>query len=343
MICRSYGARSRALKLTTRRDLTSRLGIAITLLFTLLTDHASAEPSVIERENARTLMDQGDELRTAGNLWGALERFRAADAIMHVPTTGLELARVQAQLLQLIEARSTALAVTKLEPAADEPKVYTEARKAAEVLADELITHIPDVAVRVEPAVANMRVAIDGISLPQTQHPLPYKLNPGSHTLVVEAPGYEQHSEQFSLADSQHAELGVVLSKSKIHVPVDLKTAPIDDGSAGRTRGYIGLIAGGVILAGGVTAGIISANKTSSIRKRCGGYACSAEERSDLESAYRWANIANVGIPVGVIGIGYGVFELLTHRTHERKPRASAGLQWDLDLAQPGALVRGVW
>ncbi|HTU62558.1 MAG TPA: hypothetical protein VMF89_29055, partial [Polyangiales bacterium] len=69
---------------------------------------AAAEPGASERETARALMTEGDKLRAAGDLRAALTRYQAAHAIVHAPTTGLDLARVQAQLGLLVEARSTA-------------------------------------------------------------------------------------------------------------------------------------------------------------------------------------------------------------------------------------------
>ena len=64
-----------------------------------------AAPSPAERETARSLMVDGDRLRSAGDLQSALARYQAAHAIMNVPTTGLALAETQAALGLLVEAR----------------------------------------------------------------------------------------------------------------------------------------------------------------------------------------------------------------------------------------------
>jgi len=327
--------------------------VAVVLSWSLCAARVAAAPTAAERETARALMDEGDELHDAGDLWGALERFHAADAIMHVPTTGLELARIQAQLLQLVEARATALEVASSAATPHEPKAFTAARKSATALAAELAPRVPDVTIKVEPQVADMRVSIDGTTLPRLPRPLPFKLNPGSHMLVVEAPGYETSTQQLSLADSQHATLDVVLKPHVSEAPVPPRaielaalSAPAadqgaDTGAAGRTRGYIALIAGGAVLAGGITSGILSATQTSRIRERCGGYSCSPEQRSDVVGAYTLANVANVTIPLGVLGIAYGLFELFTHPVPTRDARVSAGLEWSLRLEQPGISVRG--
>src|SRR5271157_3775010 len=53
---------------------------------------ASAQVSAADRETARSMMQEGRDLRDKGDLKGALQRFKAADDIMHVPTTSLEVA-----------------------------------------------------------------------------------------------------------------------------------------------------------------------------------------------------------------------------------------------------------
>ena len=68
---------------------------------------AHADPNAADRETARELMQQGRDLRDKNDLKGALQRFKAADDIMHVPTTALPLAQVQADLGLLVEARDT--------------------------------------------------------------------------------------------------------------------------------------------------------------------------------------------------------------------------------------------
>ncbi|HEX4448937.1 MAG TPA: hypothetical protein VH044_19485, partial [Polyangiaceae bacterium] len=82
---------------------------------------AGAQPSAADRETARSMMQEGRDLREKGDLKGALQRFKAADDIMHVPTTSLEVARTQVSLGLLVEALDTIANIHKVPPAADEP------------------------------------------------------------------------------------------------------------------------------------------------------------------------------------------------------------------------------
>src|SRR4051794_16154924 len=79
---------------------------------------AFATPSASERETARSLMQDGDRLLSSGDPMNALKCYQAAHAIMHVPTTGVAVAKTQAEVGQLVEARSSALDVLSI-PTAD--------------------------------------------------------------------------------------------------------------------------------------------------------------------------------------------------------------------------------
>ena len=173
--------------------------------------HAAAQPSPPERETARALMAEGDRLRASGDLRAAMTRYQAAHAIVHAPTTGLDLARVQAQLGLLVEARSTASEVMHHPAAPNEPPVFGEARKQAVALANELESRVPSVRVEVHPADAPFTVSVDGVALPQQIGGLPYKVNPGQHSVRVEAPGYVTANRQVAVNDGETQAVSVEL------------------------------------------------------------------------------------------------------------------------------------
>lgn len=291
---------------------------------------ALAQPTASDAETARSYMDEADRLREAGDLWGALERYQAADQLMHVPTTGLDVAKTQAALLQLAEARATALAVAHTPAQRGEPKVFDAARTQAAELSVALAPRIPDVALSVEPASAEAVVNIDGRPVPRISRDLPYKLNPGRHLLIVEAPGFEAKQEQLSLAEGQHAEVAVTLERAAVSgksAPVAARQpsprAPepvIIEGNAGRTRAYIGFAAGGALLITGAVTGITSLVKAADVRSGCRNDVCPESARADVASADVLGTIANIALPLGVIGVGYGVVELLLSGSSERAP-----------------------
>ena len=178
---------------------------------------ARAAPSAAERDTARALMDDGDRLLANAKLPEALERYRAAHAIMHVPTTGVDLARVQARLGLLVEARATAMEVVNLPPAeADlnaEPEVYQRARAAAVQLVRELEPRVPSLRTRVTPEHSSYQLRIDGVSLPVEAHAAPFRTNPGSHTLRAEASGFAPEQREVLLAEGQTLSVTLALAR----------------------------------------------------------------------------------------------------------------------------------
>ncbi len=129
----------------------SRIG-AITLAACLAIAAPAFAQSAADRETARSLMDQGDDLRSKGDLKAALQRFQAATEIMHVPTTAIEVARTQASLGLLVEARDTLAQIMSSVPARGEPPQFRDARLEAQKLDASLEPRVPTVTVTVSGA-----------------------------------------------------------------------------------------------------------------------------------------------------------------------------------------------
>src|SRR2546425_4050542 len=123
--------------------------LALLLSFPVL---AHAEPTAADRETARALMKQGVAARDSGDLKGALKNFEAADAIMHVPSTGFEVAKTRAALGMLIEARDVALSIARAPAQPGEPSPFAEARNASQKLSDDLEGRIPSIKLSVKAA-----------------------------------------------------------------------------------------------------------------------------------------------------------------------------------------------
>jgi hypothetical protein len=278
---------------------------------------ARAEPSASERETARGAMDEGDRLRAAGDLQAALTNYRAADEIMHVPTTGIEVARTLTQLGLLVEARSAAIDTAHLPLGASEPAVFTEARRDATALAAELEPRIPSIATQVQPKTAAYSLNIDRVELPSQARSLPFRTNPGEHVVSVKAPGFATVTKQFTLAEAERRILAIELKASPVPPVAQPALAHSsadeinDSGHAARMRGYIGLGAGGAVFLAGAVSGIVSIVQTHDLKPQCQA-GCPAAARGKLDSANALANVANVAIPLGLIGIAYGVYELVT-------------------------------
>src|SRR5262245_57704116 len=118
-----------------------RIGAWLVLLtFALVCSSAYAqrEPSESDKVTARSLMDRGDKYVEEGKLDAALKAYKAADDIMKVPTTGLELGRTQIKVGQLVEATNTLQRVIQHPVRADESNAFRQARDEARQLSATL-------------------------------------------------------------------------------------------------------------------------------------------------------------------------------------------------------------
>src|SRR5262249_51176615 len=147
---------------------TSRVAALVAIL-SLQASVARAEPTAAEKETARGLMAEGRTLRENGDDRGALRYFQAADAIMHVPTTALEVARTQIALGPYLEARESLRHVKLGVVKADDPVPFREARVVAESLDAELDKLIGAITIEVKGAApgAKVTVQVDDVVVPE--------------------------------------------------------------------------------------------------------------------------------------------------------------------------------
>lgn len=325
-----------------------------TALITATAMASAAEPSLSDRETAHALMDEGDAKRDAKDLQGALKAYEAADAIMHVPTTAIEVARTQVALGQLLEARETLARLARSPAKPGEPAPFTAARKQADALYAELGAKIPSVAVELvgrERAQAQaVEVAVDGQSVPPEAANVPRKVNPGKHVVVVRAGGAER-TEEVMVAEGEARTITVDLASLDRPSETPTKTAWGAEASSSDNVLPKALIYGGFATAAvgigiGTVTGLMSLSKVSSTTDGCeplgdGGYRCDPSKQGDIDSARTLGNVSTVAFIVGAAGVGAGVVGLILNKgsraeaapgtsTAPRKPhvQADVGPTW---------------
>ena len=312
---------------------------AVVLACALLVPAAAHAQSAADREAARGLMEDGDQKREKGDLKGALDAFGKADAIMHVPTTGLEVARVQVALGKLIEARETLARVAKTPPAAKEPPPFKDARKQADALDKDLATRIPTVAVTVSGADV-FSVTIDGESAPNPE--TPRKTNPGRHTIVAKGGG-NTTSQDVTLAERDAKTVPIELKAAVATVedpappPKNGWEAKKDGDSGGGSKGlmYAGFGIGAVgIVVGGIT-GILSITKVNSVKQDCPGGVCPASRQADIDSAKTLGTVSTVAFVIGGVGVAMGVIGLVTSKPPAKPDKDKDKVDKDARTVEP--------
>jgi hypothetical protein len=285
---------------------------------------ALADPTAAERENARNLMDQGDTKRDKGDLHGALKAFEAADAIMHVPTTGLEVARTQVQLGMLVEARETVGRVIRIPTRPNEPAPFVAARKAADQLATDLDKRIPTVtlAVTADPS-QPPQATIDGETIAALD--VPRKVNPGKHVIVVKSGAIEKR-EEVHLSEREQKTVSFDLKPKVVEQP---PPPPPAGGDLGKPLMYGGFALAVVGIGVGSVTGLMSISKVNDVKKDCSGDKCPPERQGDIDSARSLGTISTIAFIAGGVGVGVGIAGLiLSNKSGSERPQgtsASAG------------------
>ncbi|WP_437639264.1 hypothetical protein [Sorangium sp. So ce854] len=291
-------------------------GIALAVLSMAVALPAWAEPTAADRQTARTLLIEGRKKRDAGDVAGARQDFQAAHALMRVPTTGLDLARADAALGRLIEARETAYEVVHLPLGKEEPPAFTHARAAAAAMVEQLDARIPSLVLRVEGAPLDaIEARVDGQPIPRAALPYPRKLNPGRHEVVVAAAGFRTERREVVLKEAERAPVDVRIALVPGE-PAPPEPAggqpPSGDASPAEPRAPVPLwawAAGGVGLAalgGSVAFAVDHAAARDRVEEDCPGSVCD-RRLHDFESMEalraRWNRSLGLSLTLGAVGL----------------------------------------
>jgi len=307
---------------------------------------AAQQPSASDKETARALMDTGDEKMDARDFPAALKAYQAADSMMHLPMTGIAVARAQAAAGQLLEARETALAVSRLPVQPGETQAYVRARAEATALAEKLVGRIASVQVVLDHPPADVAISVDGTGLVPAAATLPRKVNPGTHVIVASAPGFQPARAEVNAAEGAAllVPLSLVPGSGARPGPTAPTTTPTPPAPAARHLSplvYLGFGVGGAGIFTAAITGAISLQKTSALKRKCPHGTCPSDQHDALASANTLANVADVGIALGVAGVAVGVVGVILSRGRDRAPAPAASIE---PLVGPGAVgVRGAF
>jgi hypothetical protein len=303
----------------------------IVIVGCLLASPALAAPTAADRESARALMDQGRSAEQKGDHKAALAAYKGADAIMHVPITGVAVAKSYVALGQLVEARDQALTVSRLPVEGKEPPVMVAARKEADELASSLGPRIPTLTITVKiPATFKPDVTVDDVVVPYDALVAPRRLNPGHHVIIAKAASVERKAEiDLAERDAKTVTLEfpndlkgpVVVAKTetKPAEPEKKKTKTLISPLV-----WIGIgVAGVGAITGGIT-GAISLSSVSTAKEGCRDSLCPPETHGDLDSAQTTATISNIAFVVAGVGAATAVVGLILGGKRVEEPAPAA-------------------
>lgn len=199
-----------------------------------------AQVSDADRNAARDLYVEGVALQKAGKYQEALDRFQRSLAVYPVaPTTAYHMAQCKEALGQLVEASEQLRLVrdTPLPPGASQ--AFNEAKNDAATELTQLEARIPKVKIEILPAgLQGLVVTIDGAQMPTALLGVPRPINPGSHRIVAQAPGYTPGQQQVDVRERQSPPPEVSITLQPGSGGVQYTNTPPNTGGTGGTTTY---------------------------------------------------------------------------------------------------------
>jgi hypothetical protein len=234
---------------------------------------ASAQGSDADRTAARALAREGRAALDRRDFATAADRLQRAEALAHAPTIALDLARAQVGLGRWLAARDTYARIVHEGVLAGAPPAARKAVADAQTEGSVLETRIPLMVIQVQgPGAVAAKGTLDGAPLPSGSHSVYRLVDPGTHTVRVDADGFapaqtsvtmpEHHSEivtltlDHPLAPAASSKLAIPASV----VPPPPDEAPLPPAHESNVRGTVGFVlidvgAAGLVV-GAVAAGI---------------------------------------------------------------------------------------
>jgi hypothetical protein len=302
-----------------------------------------ADPTAADKETARRLMTEGRTYRKAGDSKSALKSFQAADDIMHVPTTALEVGRTEVELGQLVEARDTLLAIARLPAAPKEPRAFVEARATAKTLAGELEGRIPSIKLTIQgvPADGVVTVQVDDVPIPAAALGVPRAVDPGHHVIsgslgAGSAGGTAPHTTAVDLTEGETKEVTLDMAAPLVSDEAPAAKPPSAPTDTWRLVSYVGFGVGGAALLVGSITGIVAISDLSSAKKMgCVGNQCPPSADGELNTAGTFATVSTVGFVLAAAGVGAGAVGFILSRHHEKAAAATPASPSATPLDEP--------
>lgn len=204
------------------------------------------------------------------------------------------------------------------------------------------------------------QVSIDDKPLARAEWAIPFAVDPGQHTITVQAQGYKTRTESVTITGTGETRVTVGALEKEEAAPVEAapapapapepqepKTAPEPVAEAPAAHGgsrTLGWIVGGVgVVALGVGAGFgfDALALKGRADSHCPNRQCDAAGLADISSAKTVATVSTVGLAVGVVGVGAGAWLLLRSSSSSNAARASVAPFVAADRA--GIAVQGAW
>lgn len=339
----------------------ARVAVAAACLLTpaLVTGPLQAQGASVEsatpeqKKAAQKAFEKGMAAQKKKQPEEALAAFR--DSYNHVasPNSHLMVARALAELDRLEEAYSEyESTIAEAKAAAQTDKKYEQTQQAAEKELGDVRAKLALLTVQVSGAGEGARVSVRGRELPASDWGKPIAVRPGSVTVELTTASGQKVTEEVT-AEAGGSPSVTLSPAAPAPAPARAEAsaeASLDTGGGGPSMRTWAYVAGGVGIAGLATFGVFGAlnnSKYGKLEDECSGGVCSKDLEEDADTGRTYQTIANVGLVVGIVGIGAGTALYFLSGKEEktadrqRTRRAASQPRWDVNVGPRWVSVSG--
>lgn len=305
-----------------------------------LTIAALASPSLALAQGneavAEGLFREGRELMDKGDYAAACTKLAESHRLDPSPGTLLNLASCQEKQGKTASAWATYLSAARLARTQNRANIAEEAKQRA----SELEPKVSYLKIVLAERVPGIQVKIDDVKLESAALDSNIPVDPGQRVVSIGAPGHKATEMKISIGadhDSQTLNVPKLEKDESGTAPPpgpkqpDGKQPDAQPASSPRAEGppvlaYVVGGVGAVALGVGTAFAFMAKSAYDDAKDKCPEKTgCSSDAIALRDKAETRANIANVGIGLGVVGVGVGAFLLLTHSPpkHEKPPAAT--------------------
>jgi hypothetical protein len=289
---------------------------------------AVGDATAKQRSDVERKLSEGKKLVAKGKFEEAIALFRAAHDIVQSPEATLFIARARRDTGELVAAHADYLtALEEAETAAKTETKYESTLTAVRKDLEDLEGVLGKLVIKLVYAPEGTEVTVDGQPIDAAKLASPLLVAPGTMDVVATAPDGDVSRRQATVNAGQSATVELAFQR-KGEPAKFFAGEPGEDGEAegnetakpsdkagtGGGSNTLAYVAGGVGVAGIATFAILGSmanGKFDDLEKACPEDRCPPERQGDIDDGKQLQTFANIGLAVGIVGVGTGAALLL--------------------------------
>jgi len=198
-----------------RSRVRSTASVLALLLVTSLSSLAAAQNvSDGDRKAARDLYEKGASLQVQGKPADALDSFMRSYTVFPAPTTALHVAQCHAALGHLVEAEEAYRSLSNAKVPDGSPPAFYAAQEQARQELTVITPRLPTIRVTTTPEkISGLQVKVDDQVINPALVGVARAVNPGSHKVVANAPGYATSEQSVTVQEKDARDVPLVMQR----------------------------------------------------------------------------------------------------------------------------------